>query len=131
MVCDFCSDENPIVMFTIPAGGTTSAYMDNGIVPAVVTHIDDGQWAACEKCKADILKMRDMSVRYVAGTASLEQVQEPMLDMGMRSLDKFKMRMPDMPEPLMVITISEMHSIFWQRYAGTDPVEIPEAERVA
>ena len=122
MVCDFCSSENVVCVFTIPEGGITETMLvEPGQPTQIVTHVDDGQWAACEACRDDILKAVKSDMHPVV---ELSVLQEVMIDVAMRSYENFKRRVPDMPDPLVAISIADMHAIFWTRYQGTAPVPV-------
>lgn len=116
LVCDFCADPNPVCRFEISAGGQASAVISDARGMAVVTHFDDGHWAACDTC-------RDWIIQVKPG-ADLKTVEDAMMGVARRSYGTMMRHHPDVPSALAAISIADMHAIFWQRYDGSEPTPL-------
>lgn len=117
LVCDFCSDLNPVCQFVIPAGGKAGAFAfgDDGMAEINV-FTDDGHWAACAECRDNILAVRDCTNRT--------DVMGFMLSIVRRSFNAMMRNHPDTPEILATASISQMHGVFWNGYDGSEPQEL-------
>lgn len=108
-VCDFCSDPKPPGYFKFP--------VENSVIGTVVmdgvthVHMDTGEWAACETCRALISEGNSRGLVN-------------------RSVETLLSLAPGLPRSLARMSVAQSHAAFWRGYDGSDFILFPTVEDI-
>ncbi len=95
-ICDFCSDLNPVAMFTIPSGGAAGVSDGDSIA---IFHDRDSRWAACAEC-AELVEAGDS------------------VAVAERSIDALVRLHPYVGRDFARVSVVTVQSVFWAGYQG-------------
>jgi hypothetical protein len=111
ILCDFCNQPLPTWWYNCdPFTSVVIAQKEDGETVRSPFMIDDGQWAACDQCKAII----DSGDRTALTKRSVDSPYQAIAEMIATS--------PELRETLLQRT-TEYHSIFWSTHGEAMPLE--------